>query len=164
MIATERLVLTPYVMGDVDELYRVMRDPEVMQHIGKGALTRSEVHDIVARSVAAWNETGMGWWTIRLKHDGYLFGQICLRPEKDLGDIAVGYALDKAYWRQGYAREALHAVVAYGFGKRGLERISALVRPENTASRALLDQCGFVRQPDVFLRNKTLCVYARTRA
>ena len=70
MIATERLVLTPYVMGDVDELYRVMRDREVMQHIGKGALTRPEVHDIVARPVAAWNETGMGWWTIRLKHDG----------------------------------------------------------------------------------------------
>jgi ribosomal-protein-alanine N-acetyltransferase len=149
-------------MDDVDELHRVMGDPEVMQHIGKGALTRPEVHDVVARSVAAWKETGMGWWTIRLNRDAYLIGQICLRPEKDLGEIAVGYGLDKSYWRQGYAKEALNAVVTYGFRDRGLKRIAALVRPENLPSCALLEQCGFRREPDVFLRNKTLHVYARS--
>ena len=47
------------------------------------------------------------WWTIRLKVNKYLIGQICLRPEKDLAEIAVGYALDVAFWRQGYAQEAL---------------------------------------------------------
>ena len=49
----------------------------------------------------------MGWWTIRLKENKYLIGQICLRPEKDLAEIAVGYALDVAFWRQGYVQEAL---------------------------------------------------------
>lgn len=34
-ISTERLMLTPYEMGDVDELHRVMSNPEVMRHIGK---------------------------------------------------------------------------------------------------------------------------------
>ena len=100
-IRTKRLVLTPYEMRDVDELHRVMSDPHVMQHIGKGVLTRPEVQDIVSRVAAGRNETGMGWWTIRLKEDGYLIGQICLRPEKDLAEIAIGYALDAAFWRQG---------------------------------------------------------------
>ena len=160
-ISTERLVLTPYDMSDVDELHRVMSNPEVMRHIGQGALSRAEVHDIVVRVVASWNQTGMGWWTIRLSARGCLIGQICLRPDKDIGDVAVGYALNVGYWRQGFAREALEAVVDHGFRKKSLKRIVATVRPEIAASRALLERCGFGREPDVFLRNKTLCLYAR---
>lgn len=160
-ISTERLMLTPYEMGDVDELHRVMSNPEVMRHIGKGALSRPEVHDIVARVVAGWNETGMGWWTIRLSADTQLIGQTGLRPDKDVGEVAVGYALDVGYWRQGLAREALEAVVDHGFRERSLKRIVATVRPENTTSRLLLERCRFTRQPDLFLRNKTLCLYAR---
>ncbi len=106
-IRMKRLVLAPYEMRDVDELHGAMSDPHVMQHIGKGALSRPEVQDIVSRVTAGWNETSMGWWTIRLKENKYLIGQICLRPEKDLAEIAVGYALDVAFWRQGYAQEAL---------------------------------------------------------
>lgn len=160
-ISTERLVLTPYEMADVGELHQVMSNPEVMRHIGQGALSRAEVHDIVVRVVASWNETGMGWWTIRLSASARLIGQICLRPDKDVGEVAVGYALDVGYWRQGLAREALEAVVGYGFRERSLQRIVATVRPENTASRTLLERCRFVREPDLFLRNKTLCLYAR---
>jgi RimJ/RimL family protein N-acetyltransferase len=63
-------------------------------------------------------------------------GQICLRPDKDVGDVAVGYALETGFWRQGLAREALEAVVDHGFRERSLQRIVATVRPENIASRA----------------------------
>jgi ribosomal-protein-alanine N-acetyltransferase len=158
-LSTQRLILRPYELGDVDELHRVMSDVRVMQHIGKGALTWPEVRDIVFRTITRWNETGMGWWTIRLRDNGYLIGQICLRPENDLPDIAVGYAIDAAYWRQGYAREALEAVVDYGVKEKGLTRIVASVRPENSASCALLEGCGFTREPDVFIRNKVLRVF-----
>ena len=156
-------MLTPYEARDVDELHRIMSDPHVMQHIGKGALTRPEVQDIVSRVAAGWNETGMGWWTIRLKEKGYLIGQICLRPEKDLAEIAIGYALDAAFWRQGFAQEALQAVVAYGFNERSLSRIVAVVRAENTGSRALLERCGFGQEPDVVIGTKTRCLYATRR-
>ena len=46
-IRTKRLVLAPYAMRDVDELHRVMSNREIMQHIGKGVLTRPEVKDTV---------------------------------------------------------------------------------------------------------------------
>jgi ribosomal-protein-alanine N-acetyltransferase len=163
-IRTKRLVLTPYAMRDVDELHRVMSDPSVMRHIGKGVLTRPEVQEIVSRVVAGWNETGMGWWTIRLVANDYLIGQICLRPEKDLAEIAVGYALDAAFWRQGYAREALEAVLAYGFDEKFVSRIVAVVRAENTGSRSLLKRCGFSQEPDVVVGTKTRCLYSTTAA
>lgn len=129
-IRTKRLVLTPYAMRDVDELHRVMSNREVMQHTGKGVLTRPEVQDIVSRVV---------------------------RPEKDLGEIAVGYALDAAFWRQVYAREALEAVVAYGFNEKFLDRIVAVVRSEITGSRSLLERCGFTQEPDGVVGTRTRC-------
>lgn len=46
-IRTKRLVLAPYAMRDVDELHWVRSNREVMQHIGKGVLTRPGVQDTV---------------------------------------------------------------------------------------------------------------------
>ncbi|RWO21072.1 MAG: N-acetyltransferase [Mesorhizobium sp.] len=161
-ITTPRLVLSPYAPTDVDELCRVMSDQRVMEYIGKGALTRVEVTGVVSRAIDEWNETGMGWWTIRLQTNNYLIGQIFLKPEKELAEIEVGYALDTAFWRQGYAREALDAVVAYGFKEKFLRRIVATIRPENLRSRALLERCRFIQEPDVVIRNKTFCLFARS--
>jgi RimJ/RimL family protein N-acetyltransferase len=160
VLTTSRLLLTPYTLADVDELHRVMSDQRVMQHIGKGALTREEVLEIVLRDTARWDTIGMGWWCIRLRDTRYLIGQICLRPDADAGEVAVGYALDADHWRRGYAREALGAVLRHGFATKALTRIVATVRPENSPSCALLETCGFRREPDVFVRSKTLRLYA----
>ena len=46
----------------------------------------------------------------------------------------MDYGLDKAFWRHGYAKEAVNAVVAYGVREKGLTRIAALVCPANAAS------------------------------
>ncbi|MDK1390156.1 GNAT family N-acetyltransferase [Sinorhizobium sp. 8-89] len=161
-LTTPRLVLSPYALTDVDELYRVMSDPRVMKHIGRGALTRVEVADVVSQAINEWSETGMGRWTIRLRSEDHLIGQIFLKPEKELAEIEVGYALDAAFWRQGYGREALDAVVTYGFKEKFLRRIVAITRPENLRSRALLERCRFIQEPDVVIRNKTLCLFARS--
>ena len=112
-ISTGRLVLTPYDMRDVDELHRVMSNPEVMRHIGK-ALSRAEVHDIVARVVVSWNETGMGWWTIRLSGGGHLIGQDFLGPDRGRWRRCGRLCLDNGYWRQGLASRSPEAVVDYG--------------------------------------------------
>lgn len=88
----------------------------------------------------------------------------CLKPAKELAEIEVGYALVAAVWRRGYGREALEAVVGYGRKERGLRRVIATVRPENIGLRALLEACGFVREPDLFIHAKTLCLYAHTGA
>ncbi len=47
------------------------------------------------------------------------------------------------YWHQGYMSEALRAMLAYGFETLELNRIEALVMPENEASAILLLRLGF---------------------
>ena len=55
----------------------------------------------------------------------------------------LGYWIGQPHARQGYMREAIEAVVHYAFERLDLSRIEAACLPENVASRALLERCGF---------------------
>jgi [ribosomal protein S5]-alanine N-acetyltransferase len=55
----------------------------------------------------------------------------------------VGYWIGQEFARQGLMTEALSAVVQHAFSVLDLSRVEAACLPENAASRALLDRCGF---------------------
>lgn len=53
---------------------------------------------------------------------------------------------NKAYWGQGYAREALTQILKFGFEERGLNRIEAHINADNHASLRMHEKCGYVRE------------------
>ena len=55
----------------------------------------------------------------------------------------IGYWIGEEYARQGYMREALTAMVHYAFEVLGLSRLESACLPENKASRAVLERCGY---------------------
>lgn len=55
----------------------------------------------------------------------------------------LGYWVGQGHARQGYMREAISAMVHHAFHHMGLSRIEAACLPENTASRGVLEKCGF---------------------
>ena len=55
----------------------------------------------------------------------------------------LGYWLGVPYWNQGYATEALHAVIDYVFTDLAHEALQAGSRVTNPASRRVLEKCGF---------------------
>ena len=54
----------------------------------------------------------------------------------------LGYWIGAQHARQGYMREAIEAVVHFGFTELDLSRLEAACLPENAASRGLLDSSG----------------------
>ena len=58
----------------------------------------------------------------------------------------LGFALARAYWRQGYVREALPEVVRFAFVDLDLHRLEADVDPRNTASLHVIESLGFKRE------------------
>jgi RimJ/RimL family protein N-acetyltransferase len=56
--------------------------------------------------------------------------------------LEEGFWLAHAYWGNGLATEAAQAVMDYGFGTLGLQRIVAVVHPENRASLRVLQKLG----------------------
>ena len=55
----------------------------------------------------------------------------------------LGYWIGEPFQRRGYMREAILAVVHHAFTAMDLSRIEAACLPENTASRGVLEKCGF---------------------
>jgi len=55
----------------------------------------------------------------------------------------LGYWLGVSYWGQGFATEAIRAVIDYAFADLMLESIQAGARVTNPASRRVLEKCGF---------------------
>jgi len=58
-------------------------------------------------------------------------------PDED-GMVEVGYAVDPAYRRRGYARAALEAMLARATAEPAIRTVRASVSPDNAASLALL--------------------------
>ena len=77
---------------------------------------------------------------------------ITLRDETIVGACGVvlqdetpelGYWLGLPFWGNGYATEALHAVIDYAFTDLEHEALQAGARVTNPASRRVLEKCGF---------------------
>jgi RimJ/RimL family protein N-acetyltransferase len=57
--------------------------------------------------------------------------------------VELGYYFGRAAWGKGYATEAAAAVLAWGFDDVGLDRIVAVARPFNHASKRVLGKLVF---------------------
>jgi len=62
----------------------------------------------------------------------------------DVGMVEVGYAVDPAYRRRGYARAALETLIDRARSEPSVRILRATVSPENAASLALIAQYPFV--------------------
>ena len=60
------------------------------------------------------------------------------------GDMPeIGYIFHPDFWGQGFAYEAMRAVVGYAFANHPVDYLIADIDPRNTASRKLLEKLGF---------------------
>ncbi len=64
-------------------------------------------------------------------------------PPDALGRLEVGYRVEAAFRRQGYAIEAVRALFDWAVARHGVTRFRASISPPNVASRSLTAQLGF---------------------
>ena len=94
-------------------------------------------------SASEWKRWPAGPYLIRSRADRRLLGGTGLSFETP--DRAVtGYVLAKDAWGQGYATEALTAMVDLA-RQTNLALLYALCHPDHRASWRVLEKCGFVR-------------------
>ncbi len=146
-LTTRRLLLSPLTQGDADALFALLRDPAVTRYLDLDALEqRAQAVDLLDEFLRRLARGEEQRWAVRL-HSGASIGLVSLDLRSRVrGRAELGYALAAAYWRRGFATEAIRAVLEHGFGTLGLNRIEAMVYAENTASRALLTRLGFVEE------------------
>jgi len=147
MVETDRLILRAPVMEDIEPLLAFWSDPDTMQYITKddSGWTREMVEERVKRAIGYCQDHGMTFWTVVLKETGEVIGQGGIVPIKFNGDeIELGYRFGKEHWGKGYASEVAAASVKHAFEEHGLDRLVAMINPDNTVSRKVLEKVGFV--------------------
>lgn len=65
-------------------------------------------------------------------------------PPDETGMVEVGYAVDPAFRRRGYARAMLRSLLAWAAAEEGVRRVRASISPDNEASLATIRGFGFV--------------------
>jgi RimJ/RimL family protein N-acetyltransferase len=146
-LETERLLLRRFTPDDVDNLYDLDSDPEVMRYVTGGATTpREEVeHDYLPAFMSYYDRfAGYGFWAAIDKATDRFLGWFHLRPQE--GDPAdrpeLGYRLRREAWGMGYATEGARALIRKAFADLGAERVVATAFRENLASRRVMEKVG----------------------
>lgn len=148
-LKTGRLLLRKLKSTDANEMFFLRSDENVLRYLGRGpAKTVAEVEEFIEKINKAADENASVLWGIAfLNEPSTVIGTICLwnfKPENYRTEI--GYLLHPSHWGKGIMKEAINAVVDYGFNVLGLHSIEALLSPENIASCAVLERTGFTKE------------------
>ena len=140
-IKTERLLLRPYLSEDADAFYQYMSDDEVLRFEPYPPLDRSESEEELHKRI-----TDPDFIAVCLPPDddhpwGRLIGHIFFSPCA-FSSWEIGWMLDRAYWKRGYAKEAADAVITAAFSTGLAHRVIAMCNPENEASERLMRRLG----------------------
>ena len=110
-----------------------------------GVRSDEETRQMLAAYLEHWQRHGFGLWMFFSKHDGKFVGRGGVRHiEIDSRDeVEVAYALMPKFWNQGLATEIAAASVRIAFQQLDLAELVCFTLPTNTASRRVMEKCGF---------------------
>jgi [ribosomal protein S5]-alanine N-acetyltransferase len=147
-INANRVSLRPIVENDIDSIYAIYSDPEVMRYWGSSPMKDPlEAKDFVAEVFADLRRRKCIQWGIARRTDNSLIGTIAFFYLDFVARKAeIGFALGRAHWGMGYVQEALQAAIDYAFNEMRLRRIEADVDPRNLPSIRLLERLGFQKE------------------
>jgi len=145
ILETKRLLLRHQVISDLDDLWALYCDPEIIKYIPDAPRSREE-----AQEELEWHMHGhpkypdLGLWATIHKETGKFIGRCGLLPWEIDGqkEVEVAYTLARAYQGQGLGTEAGQAILQYGFETLNLSRLICLIDADNIASQKVAEKIG----------------------
>lgn len=142
LLTTARLALRQLTPFDARAIAAYHRDPRVAQYQGwglddDGAFER-DLREMAARPPLAvagpWSQLGVYLADL-------LVGDIGVRLLPDEPTVELGYTIDPAHQRRGFATEAVTAVTTWALTRA--DRVIATIDQRNTASLTVAARAGF---------------------
>ena len=148
---TERLCLRPYEPADADAFFALLHAdrarfqpsfPDRLQAV------RSAADAVVSLRAFAddWRTGRFYVFGIWHRATAEYVGDICIMPQQK-GQAEIGYYLAAAAEGYGYAREALAAVIDFGYGTVGSQRLLIRCFQGNARGQAVARAVGFQPEP-----------------
>ena len=153
-LTTERLILKPHTIANLNWLNTLFNDPEEQYFNGdeppkKNPESLKETSQILERILNRPEDAGHIDYAIHNRETDELIGCGMIAHIDSYNrrcDLGISMGFDKNNWGKGYGREALQAVIQYCFNELSLNRVGAEIYEFNTRSINLFQGLGF--QPE----------------
>lgn len=147
-IKTERLILRKFTLADVDAVYHNWTsDEKVTPYVSWSTHKNVEETKGVIQHWINEYENGSYNWVVELAGTGELIGSISvISISQKHKNCEIGYCYGSKYWNQGYATEALKAVVDYMLNVCGMHVVEAKHYSLNPASGRVMEKAGMVKE------------------
>ena len=162
-VETARMYLRPFTLDDLDAFVSLNADADVMRYISGGTpQTRAQTQMRLNALLDHWDQHGFGLCAAVEKTTHEFAGFCGLQYLDNTSEIEIGYRLAKRFWGMGFATEAASASLKHGFEDLGLDRIVAVVHPENVASQRVVEKIGLRYVKDARFYNTDVKYYEIT--
>lgn len=145
-LKTERLVLRPFEPSDLPAVLSYYSRPEVQRYLEWKARDETEARsafDQMLKQVRLMRPGDTLTLAVVREIDGKVLGQVSLRwTDATAGQGEIRFAFNPEYRRQGFAAEAVQAVITFAFDELRLHRVFARCAGSNEASARLLKGLG----------------------
>lgn len=174
-LETERLIVRAYTMEDLTALYAIVSQEEVMRDLPEGIMSLERTERALSWIIDCYGKNAPGKLVkfsvgVVEKKTNRLIGWCGLGPlDFDQSEIEIYYGLSRDYWSRGMTTEAARALLHYGFQTIALDKIVAVVKPENIASQKVIEKLGLIYRkrvqglPDTFEFFEGLLYYSLAR-
>lgn len=166
IVETPRLALREFESSDVGFVLRLLNDPDFIRYIvDKGVRNEEQAGEYLrAGPFQSYERHGFGLWCVESRADRSAIGMCGLLRREHLAAADVGYAFLPEARGRGFAREATQAVIAHARSAFEMDRLLAIVDPQNSRSLHLLSKLGFTSEGTTTLppETKALCLLSRS--
>jgi len=149
-IHTARLLLRPFRASDLESFLAYRNDPQVARYQGWSVPYSEQDARHFVEVMQAFEQPEAGEHVqiaIETRASQAMIGDVmCHIHSSDPRQATIGYTLGRSWWGQGYALEAVRALLDYLFSYRDMHRVTADCDVDNTASWRLLERAGFRRE------------------
>ena len=155
ILSTDRLLINEITLDDAEFILELMNDKDWIKNIGdRGIRTIEQAQEyILTRFIKTYAESDLGFYGLVLKNSNQIIGVAGLIDRDGIDHVDIGYGILPEFRGKGYAFEATKAVYDYGYKDLKLDKIVAIVNPDNPSSIKLLSKLGLefekmIRLPD----------------
>lgn len=144
VIETERLVLRRLSYDDCEFILELVNEASFKRYIGDKNVRNLDDARAYLRDgpIGNYEQFGYGMFLVKPRDSGLPAGISGLVKRPEFDDPDIGFAFLERFRGRGYAYESADAVLEYGFSRLGLQRVTAMVDPDNEKSIRLIVKLG----------------------
>lgn len=142
---SDRLLFRRFTAADAPLIYDLDSDPAVMEFISKGKPTPLDrIEQVVLPEWLSFYERPgcPGLFATYEAASREFMGWFCLKPDRLISEIELGYRLKQKFWGKGYGTEGSRFLLQQAFEVWDIPQVTSHTLAYNTRSRRVMEKCG----------------------